>query len=160
MQQLETPQIYFKRVYLNCFYNGPQEEVATHSSIIDRRIPGREEPSGLQSLQLQSQTDRATERACVMTCSLLVVSQRRCIHLCFPQNLKYFPPLKTLMQASLVAQTMKNLPAIQQSQVLSLGREDPLGKETATHSRILAWEIPRTEKPGRLQFMGSEKSRI
>ena len=53
--------------------------------------------------------------------------------------------------ASLVAQTVKNLPARQETQVLSLGREDPLEKEMATHFRILAWEIPWTGKPGGLQ---------
>ena len=63
------------------------------------------------------------------------------------------------MGASLVAQMIKNLPAIQETWVPSLGREDPLEKEMATHSRILAWEIPRTEDPGRLQSMGSQRVR-
>ena len=57
--------------------------------------------------------------------------------------------------ASLVAQTVKNLPAMQETWVQSLDREDPLEEEMATHSSIFAWEIPRTEKPGRLQSMGS-----
>ena len=48
--------------------------------------------------------------------------------------------------ASLVAQMVKNLPAMQETQVLSLGREDPLEKGMATHSSILAWSIPWTEK--------------
>ena len=52
--------------------------------------------------------------------------------------------------ASLVAQTVKNLPAIQKTWVPSLGQEDPLEKEMATHSSILAWEIPWTEEPGEL----------
>ena len=52
---------------------------------------------------------------------------------------------------------VKNLPALQETQVLSLGREDPLEKEVATHSSILAWEIPWTEEPGELQFMGSQE---
>ena len=52
--------------------------------------------------------------------------------------------------ASLVAQKIKNLPAMQESWVQSLGWEDPLEKGTATHSSILAWRIPWTEKPGRL----------
>ena len=59
---------------------------------------------------------------------------------------------------SLVAQMVKNLPATQEIWVCSLGREDPLEKDVATHSRILAWEIPRTEKSGGLQSMGSKKS--
>ena len=57
--------------------------------------------------------------------------------------------------ASLVAQMVKNLPAVQEIWVQFLGREDPLEKAMATHSRTLAWQIPRTEEPGRLQSMGS-----
>ena len=52
--------------------------------------------------------------------------------------------------ASLVAQSVKNLPAVQETWVQSLGWEDPLEKEMATHSSILAWKISWTEKPGRL----------
>ena len=58
--------------------------------------------------------------------------------------------------ASLVAQVVKNAPAMQETQVQSLGREDPLEKEMATHSSILAWEIPWTEEPGGLQSIGSQ----
>ena len=53
---------------------------------------------------------------------------------------------------------VKNLPAKQKTWVQSLGVEDPLEKEMATHSSILAWEIPWTEEPGRLQSMGLQKS--
>ena len=53
--------------------------------------------------------------------------------------------------ASLVAQRLKGLPAMQETWVRSLGREDPLERETATHSNILAWRIPWMEKPGGLQ---------
>ena len=56
-----------------------------------------------------------------------------------------------------MAQTVKNLPAMQENQVRSLGREDPLEKEMATHSSILAWKIPWTEETGRLQSMGSHR---
>ena len=59
--------------------------------------------------------------------------------------------------ASLVAQTVKNVPAMQETQVQSLGQEDPLEKGTATHSSILAWRIPRTEEPGGLLSMGSHR---
>ena len=58
--------------------------------------------------------------------------------------------------ASLVAQTVKRLPARQETRVRSLGREDPLEKEMATHSSSLAWKIPWTEESGRLQFIGSQ----
>ena len=54
-------------------------------------------------------------------------------------------------RASLVAQNVKNLSALQEIPVRSLGQEDPLEKEMATHYSVLAWEIPWTEKPGGLQ---------
>ena len=56
-----------------------------------------------------------------------------------------------------MAQTVKNLPAIQDTQVGALLQEDPLEKEMATHSSILAWRIPRTEEPEGLQSMGLQK---
>ena len=59
--------------------------------------------------------------------------------------------------ASLVAQRLKRLPATQETWVRSLGWEDPLEKEMATHSSILAWRIPRMEEPGGLQSMGSQR---
>ena len=54
---------------------------------------------------------------------------------------------------------LKNLPAIQETWVLSLGQEDPLEKEMANHSSILAWRLPGTEEPGGLQSMGSQSVR-
>ena len=59
----------------------------------------------------------------------------------------------------LVAQMIKNLPAMRETQVRSLGREDPLEKEMETHSSILAWKIPWMEESGRLQSMGSQRVR-
>ena len=56
-----------------------------------------------------------------------------------------------------MAQRVKKLPTVQETLVRSLGWEDPLEKEIATHSSILAWEIPWTEEPGRLQSMGSQR---
>ena len=61
--------------------------------------------------------------------------------------------------ASLVAQMVKNLPAMQKTWVQSLGWEDPLEKVMANHSSILAWKILWTEKPGGLQFMRSQRVR-
>ena len=61
---------------------------------------------------------------------------------------------------SLVAQKVKNLPAMQEIGVQSLGWEDPLEKGMATRSSILAWKIPWTEEPGVLQSVGSQKSQI
>ena len=59
--------------------------------------------------------------------------------------------------ASLVAQMVKNLPAMRETWVWSLGLEDPLEKGMATHSSILAWRSPWTEEPGELQSMGSKR---
>ena len=56
-----------------------------------------------------------------------------------------------MLRTSLVPETVKHLPAMQETQVRSLGWEDPLEKEMATHPSILAWKIPWTEEPGRLQ---------
>ena len=61
------------------------------------------------------------------------------------------------MWASLVAQTVKHLPAVRETRVQSLGWEDPLEKEMATHSSNVAWKIPWTEEPGGLQTMGSQR---
>ena len=66
---------------------------------------------------------------------------------------------KSLYQASLVAQMVKNLPAMQETQVWSLGWEDALEKGMNTHSSILAWRIPLTEKPGGLQSIVSQRVR-
>ena len=57
-----------------------------------------------------------------------------------------------------MAQMVKSLPAMQETQVQFLGREDPLEKGMATHSSILVWRIPWTEEPGGLQSMGSQES--
>ena len=56
-----------------------------------------------------------------------------------------------------MAQTVKSLPTMRETRVQSLGGEDLLEKEMATHSSILAWKIPWTEKPGRLQSLGSQR---
>ena len=60
-------------------------------------------------------------------------------------------------KASLIAQSVKNLPAVQEAWVRFLGWEDPLVKEMATHSSILAWRISWIEEPGKLQSMGSQE---
>ena len=63
----------------------------------------------------------------------------------------------TQLWASLVAHVVKRLPTMWETRARSLGREDPLEKEMATHSSILAWKIPWTEDPGRLQSMGLQR---
>ena len=64
-----------------------------------------------------------------------------------------------VLWASLVAQTVKNLPIMQETQVQPLGREDLLEKRMATHSSIRSWRIPWTEEPGGIQSMGSQRVR-
>ena len=71
-------------------------------------------------------------------------------------NCQYYSQIH-LLWASLVAQMVKNWPAMQETQVQSLGWEDPLEKGMATHSSVLAWRIPWTEKPGGLKSMGSQR---
>ena len=58
---------------------------------------------------------------------------------------------------ALVVQRLKHVPEMQETRVRSLGQEDPLEKEMATHSTTLAWRIPRTEEPGRLQSTGLKR---
>ena len=71
------------------------------------------------------------------------------------QNIVYYNKSR---RASLVAQLVKNLPAVQETRVRFQGLEDPLEKEMATHSSILAWRIPWIEEPGGLQSMGLQES--
>ena len=72
-------------------------------------------------------------------------------------SLSSFIFIKRLLGTSLVAQMIKRLSTMRETRVRSLGWEDPLGKEMATHSRTIAWKIPQTEEPGRLQSMGSQR---
>ena len=65
----------------------------------------------------------------------------------------------SVLRASLVAQTVKHLPGMQETRLRSLGWEDPLEREMASHSSTLAWRIPGTEEPGRLQSMESQRVR-
>ena len=73
--------------------------------------------------------------------------------------MSYSPFHFRLLWASLVAQAVKNLPAMQEAWVPSLGQENPLEKGMATHSSILAWRILWTEKPGELQSMALQRVR-
>ena len=72
-------------------------------------------------------------------------------------TLKIIISFKCHCYSSLVAQTVKNLPAMQETWVLSLGWEDALEKQMATHSSVLAWRIPGTGEPGGLPSMGSHR---
>ena len=77
----------------------------------------------------------------------------------FPTNRIIWIATLKKKRASLIAQSVKNLPAVQETWVRFLGWEDPLEKEMATHSSILAWRIPWIEEPGRLQSMGVSRVR-
>ena len=68
-----------------------------------------------------------------------------------------FPSLHKVLLCLLVVQTVNNLPAMRETQVWSLGQEDPLEKGMATHSSVLVWRISWTEEPGGLQSMGSQR---
>ena len=73
------------------------------------------------------------------------------------EPMQIFEVISLSLGTSLVAQTIKHLPTMQETWVQSLGWEDALEKEMATHSSILAWNIPWTEEPGRLQSTGSKR---
>ena len=81
---------------------------------------------------------------------LIEAAQWGCLRQLFKEHLD--------KKASLVAHVVKNLPAMQETQVPSLGWEDPLEKGMATHTSIVAWRIPWTEEPGGLQSMGHKES--
>ena len=88
--------------------------------------------------------------------STLCLCSRPLIDVSDPKGKNHYPQRAW---ASLVAQMVKYLPTIQETQVQSLDREDPLEEEMATHSSILAWRIPWTEEPGGLQFLGWQRLR-
>ena len=90
-------------------------------------------------------------------CSVFIVPH--CLHYCqFPKSgSESFSCKDQKTNFSAVAQRLKRLPAMQETWVRSLGREDPLEKEMATHSSILAWRIPWMEEPGGLQSTGSQR---
>ena len=111
-----------------------EKEMATHSSILAWKISWME-PGRLQSMGSQRVGhDWAT-------------------------SLTHFKGYRYLPWASLVAQTVKRRPAMWDTQVQSLGREDAQEKDMTTHSSTLAWKIPWNEEPGRLQSHGVAKSR-
>ena len=87
----------------------------------------------------------------VIACSSLQANDVNNLAICL------FAVMYILFGASLVAQRVKRLPTLWETWVQTLGREDPLEKEMATHSSTLAWIIPWTEKLGRVQSMGSQR---
>ena len=156
-----------------------EEGVTTHSSILARKTPWSEEPGGLQSTGLQGAgkteaTEHSTHTRRLTSCRA-TQGARAALRddprgetvpgagplCCTPEANTVFSnstPIKTKKKlgASLVAQMVKRVPAMRETQVRSLGREDPLEKEMATHSSILAWKISWME-PDRRQSMGSQR---
>ena len=106
--------------------------MATHSSVLAWRIPGTGEPGGL--LSMGSHRHDRIDLAAATTYFK-------------ESNTKNYTSPYHFKRASLVAQVVMNLPAMQETRVQSLGREDPLEKGIATHTSILDWEIPCTEEP-------------
>ena len=120
-----------------------EKEMATHSRVLAWRIPGTGEPGGLPSTGSHrvghDWSDLAAAAAlCIL--AFLRLSQFNCF-----------------LMASLMAQMVKNLPAMWETQVQSPGQEDPLEKDMATHCSILAWRIPWIEEPDELQSMESQR---
>ena len=117
----------------------------THSSILAWRIPWTEEPGGLQSLGSQwirQDWSDFTKKKGIMH-----------FHLTNMVALIAGNDIYKLIESLMVAQTVKHLPAMQETWVQSPGKEDALEKEMAIHSSTLAWKIPWMEEPGRLQLM-------
>ena len=111
-------------------FHALEKEMATHSSVVAWRIPGMGEPGGLPSMGSHRVGHDWSDLAAAAVAA----------------------------GVSLVSQMVKNPPAMRETQVPSLGWEDPLEKGMATHSIILAWRIPWTEEPSGLQVYGAAKS--
>ena len=120
------------------FEDPPEKGKATYSSILGWRIPWTEEPGALQSVGSQRVGHEWATTTNIMNIS--------CYSFCSSM----------LDMGFLVAQMVKNLTAMRETWVRSLGWEDPLKKGTTTYSSIRAWRIPWTEEAGRLQSMGSQ----
>ena len=86
------------------------------------------------------------------------VNLKTLVRLLFDDSRKYLSEGENLWGTSLVVQRLKHLPAMWETWVRSLGQEDPLDKEMATYSSILAWRIPWTEELGGLESMGRKES--
>ena len=125
--------------------------MATQSSILAWRTPWTEEPGRLQSIGFQRVRHdwRDSTCACVHTHT----------HTHTHTHIFLSIYLSIYLGASQMAQMVKNLPAIWETRVRSLGQKDPLKKQTATHSNIPLWGIPWMQESGSLQFLGSQRVR-
>ena len=129
-----------------------EKETATWSSILAWEIPWTEEPGGLKSTgsQVSDVTEWLNNDNKVLWKRLILERRTR--------DWKGIRQI-TANVLHVVAQAVKRLPAMRETQVRLLGQEDPLEKEMATHSIILAWKIPWMEESSRLQSMGSQRVR-
>ena len=153
-------------LHFHFHFHALEKEMATHSSILAWRIPGMREPGGLSSME----SHRVGHDWSDIVAAAAIYSNRD------TNIFDYHPILSSVhmdtkgqserrrnweigidIWASLVAKTIKNSPALQEIRVRSLGREDPMEKGMASHSSILPWKIPWTQKPGRPQSMGLQR---
>ena len=140
--------------------------MATQSSTLAWQIPWTEEPDRLQSMGLLRVRHRATSLSLSLSC-IGKGNGNPLQYFCLenPRDRgAYLTAAATayISMASLVTQQIKNLSAMkttQETRILSLGWEDPLEEEMATHSSTLKWKIPRIEDPGGLQSIGSQRIR-
>ena len=162
-----------------------EEEMATHSSVLAWRIPGTGEPGGLPSMGLHrvghdwsdltvagttehththtSISPSATRKLAKLNFNLpkthvdinIAVFKKQQHLAGWDSELPRSRDNRFISWVSCIAQSLKHLPAMRKTWVQVPGWEDPLEKEMATHSSILAWRIPWAEEPGGLQFVGS-----
>ena len=149
-----------KSCWINApFFSPPGSQHESHSLWLLR-----ESPWAQASIVHKIPLDKAPSVGFLPCSSSLLPSPQPCSVGPLPQMnqcLQFFILSSLLWRnsKSLMAQMIKNMPAIQETRVQSLGWEDPLEKRMGTHSSILAWRIPWTEEPGGLQSMGSQRVR-
>ena len=146
-----------------------EKEMETHSSTLAWKISWTEEPGGHEELDTTERLHFHFSLSCIGEGN---GNPLQCFYLENPrdggawraavngvaQSQIRLNRLSSSSSSSMVAQTVKHLPTMRETQVQSLGWEDPLEKEMATHCRILAWKTSWTEEPGRLQYMGRKES--
>ena len=125
-------------------FHALEKEMATHSSVLAWRIPETGEPGGLPSMGSHRVRHDWSNLAAA------AAAKNHGFPLCWSVTRKWLAQFRDLMN-------VKNLPAMQETQVQSMCWEDLLEKAMATHSSILAWRIPWTEEPGRLPSLKSQR---
>ena len=134
-------------------FHALEKELATHSSVLAWRIPGTGEPGGLLSMGSHRVGHDWSDLAAAAAMTTWVAADVIVIYEEEIYKVMYFS--WGFPSVSVV----KTLPAVQEMGFQSMGQEDPLEESIATHSSILVWRIPRTEEPGGLQPIGSQRVR-